>query len=54
MNQQAQFDLKERWNEILYDLIDYPPIESILKDFSSDFIVQLPFISENYIQEILI
>lgn len=54
MNQNAQSDLEKRWDEIVYDLIDYPFVEPILKNFSPNFIIQLPFISENFIQEILI
>ena len=51
--QNASPTLSERWGDILYNLIDYPSIEPILKKFSQNFIVQMPFINENFIEEIL-
>lgn len=53
MNQPTIFSAKKRWEEILYDLIDYPSIQFIYKNFDENFIVQLSFLDENIIQEIL-
>lgn len=53
-NKQKLSNLEKRWDEIVYDLIDYPSVEPILKNFSQNFIAQMSFISENFIQEILI
>lgn len=44
---------KDRWDNIVYNLIDYPSIEHILKDFNQDFIQRLPFLDENFISNIL-
>lgn len=54
MNQNTTFTLNERWDDILYNLIDYPSVESIIKDFSQNFIAQLPLLEEGFIQKILL
>lgn len=46
-------DIKDRWDNVVYNLIDYPSIEHILKDFNQDFIQGLPFLDENFISNIL-
>lgn len=46
--------LGERWDDILYNLTDYPSIRPILKNFSQNFIVQLPFLDEGFIQRTII
>lgn len=54
MNQNTTYTLNERWDDILYNLIDYPSIESILKNFSQNFIIQLTFLDEGFIQRTII
>lgn len=44
---------EDRWDNVVYDMIDYPSIKHILKDFNQDFIQGLPFLDENFIQNIL-
>lgn len=45
--------VKDRWDDVVYNLIDYPSIEHILKDFDQNFIQGLLFLDENFIQNIL-
>lgn len=53
MNSTAQSFLNEHWDDVLYNLIDYPSIEFIYKDFNQNFIFQLPFLDKDFIQRIL-
>lgn len=54
MNQNVPPALGERWDDILYNLIDYPSIEPILKNFSQNFIAKLPFLDQGFIQRTII
>ena len=55
INHQAPSVLKERWEEVAFDLTEYPSshIQSILQSFNQDFIQGLPLLDENFISNIL-
>lgn len=59
MRQQKLLDLDESWEEIAFDLTEYSSshFQSILQNFkqkfNQDFIQELPFLDENFIQGIL-
>ncbi len=48
-----QYTLPEHWNNVVYSLIDYPSIETVLQNFNQDFIQELPFLDDNFISNIL-
>ena len=52
-NNNVNIYLSSSWDDILYNMIDYPSIEPILKNFSQNFIAQLPFLDEGFVQKIL-
>lgn len=55
INHQAPSVLKERWEEVAFDLTEYSSsyIQSILQSFNQDFIQGLPLLDENFISNIL-
>ena len=48
-----QYTLSERWNDVRYDLIDFPSIKTVLQNVDPDFVKELPLLDENFISNIL-
>ena len=48
-----QYTLSERWNNVVYSLIDYPLIQTALQNSNQDFVKELPLLDENFISNIL-
>lgn len=54
MNRNTTSTFSERWDDILYNMIDYPSIEFLYNNFDQNFISQLPILDEGFIHKILI
>lgn len=50
-----QYDknLKDCWDSVGYDMIDYPSVETALQNFDQDFVNELPLLDKNFISNIL-
>lgn len=50
-----QYDknLKDRWDSVGYDIIDYPSVETVLQNFDQNFVNELPLLDKNFISNIL-
>lgn len=46
-------NLKDRWDSVRYDIIDYPSVETVLQNFNKDFVNELPLLDKNFISNIL-
>lgn len=47
------YTLEERWNDVVYNLIDYPSIQMVLQSLNQNFVKELPLLDENFISNIL-
>lgn len=47
------YTLEERWNDVVYNLIDYPSIQMVLQSLNQNFIQDLPLLDEKFISNIL-
>ncbi|MBD5535111.1 MAG: hypothetical protein HDQ99_05565 [Lachnospiraceae bacterium] len=45
--------LEEHWNDVRYNLIDFPSIQTVLQNVDQDFIKELSLLDENFISNIL-
>lgn len=45
--------LKDCWNNVRYNMIDYPSVETVLQNFDQGFVNELPFLDENFISNLL-
>ena len=48
-----QYTLSKRWNDVRYDFIDFPSIQTVLQNVDPDFVKELPLLDENFISNIL-
>lgn len=46
-------NLKDCWDNVRYNMIDYPSVEIVLQNFNQDFVNKLPPLDENFILNIL-
>ena len=46
-------NLKDYWDNVRYNMIDYPSVETVLQNFDQDFVKGLPFLDKNFILNIL-
>lgn len=54
MNRNTTSTLSERWDDILYNMIDYPSIEFLYNNFDQNLISQLLLLDKGFIQKLLI